>query len=646
MTGTEMMRRVRAGFTLVELLVVMAITIILLGLIFGPMIQGFNLTNRARVQVLAQDTARQVMETTQRELANGVFVFDNSNQPINFWVPGPNAGDPPIVMQIPFGMVDLVPPARVNDQNTQLTAADIDPTTGLAINRGDVALPLAPGRVIVRMWLGLRNNASMRDSSLNMDRPINVYRNFYEDRRNVNFDDHNPFILYRAVVSPYTVGGKVDTRLFHTPTNNPNIPILNDPNFFYDNSVAVQPNDPTITSNAIPGWKDLNGDGSVNISENWRAIARAVVPLDRADMVQVERDENRRPLYYTYTNNNGPQIGMRIRPLVTFQPTYVGNDAGSPNRLSDPGNEAGAATPTTHLETYGHWTTPFNLYVFRSRLNDPMLRYFYWDGVSSSVTNYQLDTANGNLTSTPANFDPNNPYVTPANPPQIMFGVDTRRGVVNFAYPHTISQTAPYQPATFLASEANSNRAVEEAAGRTPLRYISLERLDASLNPNGPSPLTFIPNVRIVPGTEIVSGPDMRLGPNYGREITYTRVPRNQVDNLGPNEYVINNEDRPNILDPNEIGMKRGTIIFRSLPGVENNLPETYVDANGVSQPAAPIKVSYQIQNNLPSDVVKTDYLTRSLMTFSLGVRLYDLNSGQPQQVNLTQKIQVRNLQR
>ena len=76
----------KLGFTLIELLVVMAITIILLGLIFGPLYQGFNLTNRARVQVLSQDTARHAMEVLLRDTANGVFVFDNFSQPINLWV--------------------------------------------------------------------------------------------------------------------------------------------------------------------------------------------------------------------------------------------------------------------------------------------------------------------------------------------------------------------------------------------------------------------------------------------------------------------------------------------------------------------------------------------------------------------------------
>src|ERR1043166_5284195 len=81
------------GFTLLELLVVMAITTILLGLIFGPMIQGFNLTNRARVQVLAQDTARQAMEIIQRDTANGVFVFDHhlNTQALGLLADVPNA---------------------------------------------------------------------------------------------------------------------------------------------------------------------------------------------------------------------------------------------------------------------------------------------------------------------------------------------------------------------------------------------------------------------------------------------------------------------------------------------------------------------------------------------------------------------------
>src|SRR5947209_8707907 len=86
MTRHSVSRLRQTGFTLIELLVVMAITAILLGLIFGPLVQSFNLTNRARVQVETQDVVRRVSELGQRDLAQAVFVFDNSTQPINFWV--------------------------------------------------------------------------------------------------------------------------------------------------------------------------------------------------------------------------------------------------------------------------------------------------------------------------------------------------------------------------------------------------------------------------------------------------------------------------------------------------------------------------------------------------------------------------------
>ena len=47
-----------AGFTLIELLIVIALTGLLLGLMFGPIIQGFKLTNKARALTQAQDATR------------------------------------------------------------------------------------------------------------------------------------------------------------------------------------------------------------------------------------------------------------------------------------------------------------------------------------------------------------------------------------------------------------------------------------------------------------------------------------------------------------------------------------------------------------------------------------------------------------
>ncbi|MCC6727820.1 MAG: type II secretion system protein [Chthonomonadales bacterium] len=677
MRPSEIARARRGAFTLVELLVVMAISVILLGLIFGPMVESFNLTNRARVQVLAQDVSRQIMEQLQREIADGVFVFDNASLPITFWVPDPTGR--PLAMPVPYAMLDLVPPARVNDQNPNLgSGVPLDPTTGLPVEsaRGPLALPVAPGRAIVRIWTGLRDNATVPDDSGAglSGRPARLYANFYDNRRNTTFDQHNPFLLYRALFTPYTVHGQVDTRLMNIGRFGSLQAAMRDPNFFYDNDEAIRPNDASIATNAVPGWKDLNKDGKVNYSENWQAIGRSLVPSDRADMVSVERDRDGRPLY-----GNDPVSGlveMRIAPQARFQPTYVGNDAGAPASTADTANEAPAVRPTSYVEAYGHWTTPFRLYVYRSSLNDPLLRYFYWTG-AGPVRYVEYDTATGSITNGGGQGE--NTYFYPLEPTNLpnampagrflMFTVDPRRGIVNFAFPHTITQRGAARPIVLDPQKANDEYDYVKGLpgyGLSSYRYVSLLPQNAStnpngvslgLNPNGATPLARIPNSTIVPGSEVVTGPDMRPGPRYGQPVAYRRAPRGtDPRTLGANEYTINYADVPNANlnpsdpDPRAAAMmtavqRAGTIIFDSqedASGAPHHLPV----AQGPDGAPVRISVTYQIQDNLAGDVVKTDYLTRQLMTFGLSVRLYDFNSGQPQQVTLTQKIRVRNLQR
>jgi len=661
----------KAAFTLIELMVVMAITVILLGLIFGPVVQSFNLTNRARVQVQTQDIARRLSETIQQDIAQAVFIFDNSNQPINFWMRTPDAtGEPvgPAVAQpVSFAYMDLVEPARVTDQSTNLDPSLIDPTTGTPINRGDFVLPLSPGRVITRYFIGLRNNAS------NAGIPIRPYHNFYAAKRNRSLADHNTFVLYKAVVAPYTASGAVDTRFFRV--NSAGNPILYDPNFFYDSTQAVVPSDPSITSAAVAGWKDDNGDGKVNISENWKALANPVVPVDRADEIVVQKSDNGQPLYFP-DNATGPYT--RLDPLIKFTPTYVGNDAGSPTSLSDASNEMPDVSPSSHKESYGHWTSPFNLYVYRGGLAGPLLNYFFWDGSTGPVQRNTYNTSSQASTSTSAGFFPirfdqrsgrinvSNPPLDRTNPPDILLSCDTRRGVINFAFPDWIwlydDASGLPKPSQWLNTAgapdvATINAQFDAAYGldsSNAKRYITLRTL-----PDGrPSPLDKIPNCQIVPGSEVVTGPDMRPGPHYGMAITYTRVPRlsyRQAQQLGANEYQINYSDMPGpkpaltgsaALDAMILNtLKAGSIIFCSRPAdIDKTAALPTIDALG--NPAAPITVTYQFQNNSSGDIVKADYLSRQLMTVSVGVRLYEFNSGQPQQVNISQKINVRNLLR
>jgi len=666
------------GFTLVEMLVVMAITVILLGLLFGPMVQGFNLTNRARVQVLAQDSVRQVMEQLERDIADGVFIFDNSGQDMNFWVPDPNAARgavlPAVPMGVPFARMDLIPPAHVNDQNPAIDpTVPIDPTTNLPVEdaRGDLALPIAPGRVIHRYWIGLRDNASMSDGEYGTSgRPIKPYVNIYESKRNRSLrdDDHNTFLLYRAVFSPYLLNGAVDTRLVNLGRYGTVERALADPNFFYDNDTVQAPaGEPA----AMPGWRDLNGDGHVNYSENWKAVARSLVPPDRADMVTATRDEKGDPIYDVVAGL--PR--MRLVPEVRFQPSYVGNDPGVPSSTDDTASEAPNVPPSAEVQSYGHWAIPFGLYIYRSSLTAQPLEYFFWDGVTGHNVQYvRFDTGSGTIISSDdTGFNPRHPSALPGTMTPgrfLMFTVDERKGVVNFAFPHTITQGGAAEPTRIRPEQVNAEfNYVRGTSGNAlnAYRTASLLPYNATMNPTGmtsadnpadPNPaLARIPDARIVPGSETVTGPDMRPGPHYGQPIAYTRAPRyTDPKRLGPNEYLINYTDIPNAnltltdSDPRVQAMQRviqraGTIIFNSADdaaGTPNSLPES-VDTNG--NPVC-IEVTYQIQNNRTTDVVKASYLTRQLMTAAVSVKLYEFNSGQPQSATLTQQIRVRNLQR
>ena len=66
------------GFTLIEILVVLAITVILMGLVMEPVIQSFQLTRAAEAMAHAQDAARTAMSMISRELGQAMFVYDNS----------------------------------------------------------------------------------------------------------------------------------------------------------------------------------------------------------------------------------------------------------------------------------------------------------------------------------------------------------------------------------------------------------------------------------------------------------------------------------------------------------------------------------------------------------------------------------------
>ena len=184
----------RRGFTLIELLVVLAITSILFLLVFKPLIASFDLTSRASTQIESQADARDVMRKIADTISNATYIPDNTNTPINLYFYNSSG----VVSAIPvnFGMLEYVLPAREGENSA---GATLDPTTDGPYQPGgagaNFVTPLAPGRELGRIFLGLRNNASLNG------KPVLPYGNRWEDPSTVSPTQDNRYNLYRAEVT-------------------------------------------------------------------------------------------------------------------------------------------------------------------------------------------------------------------------------------------------------------------------------------------------------------------------------------------------------------------------------------------------------------------------------------------------------------
>ena len=760
------------AFTLIELLVVMAITSILLILVFKPIIDGFNLTSRAGTQIESQATARDLNRDLSSALGNSEFVFDNVQTPINLWLTTkggtgnfyqPQTGTP-YTVQSTSSMVEYVLPSRQGEQTPGGGATD--PTTGLPANLSgnDVgfSLPLTPGRALGRIFIGLVRNNSVATGTPNANNgtpgnadknlnghPFTPYGNRWEDPAQVSGGQDNRYMLYRAEVTTFVPDPTSaaaprpyvpNLALFHLRKNSDNSIDdnladyrknlthieLHDPNFFYDASLAGGTGGKEW---AAPGWRDLNGDGKVEVWENWKASSSSLMS-QKADLVALDRDpDNNHILYYdpTVTKNAAePDYKPVLRPLTRFEPSGIQNDPGVAATVDNAGNESPNAPSAVYTTQYSHWSTPYRVSIYRGATmgDDPLrrgdttpagqLEYYFANGDPSTGSTRIVHYTNVAPGSTPAapgglpdvgpgvQSDPTKIIFDPTNyvkPDFFAFTVDSRRGLVNFAFPATAmvhdTQNNP-EPQRYSPADIN-------AAITSPVLSRALFLRDLNTNPGYNAATAVSPlkqfetaynqtyRVRIVPGSERIFGPDQRPGPHYGYRVQYTRVATNKVTSgaspIGKNEYQINYETSP-AATSDDPRTKVGFIRFNSQeetstlpnigqanpgnaplaeyqanPSVENpaaglyqggvsiyrpsGLPQLKANAQTGQNVAADIvEVYYSFQMNRPNDVVKVDYLTRELMNVTLEARLYDSSSSTPQVTTVTNRVKVRNLQR
>ena len=606
------------GFTLVEILVVLALTMLVMGLIFGPLIQSYNITRRAEVIIRAQDNARFALAQISTDLANAMYVYDNTRDPVNFPVLAAN-GDRAVV-QLYYAKVDLVLP-RMRGYCPQ----DPSHTPG-GILRGNEAAPTCPYQTgngacgtllelkpveplvqdtrIVRYFIGLKDNDGVEvgDPAL----ATQWYSNGYERKLAVAGED-NTYVLYRAEFAPF------NDRLFEgaDPAHfNQN---LSDENFFYNQA--------------------SNGYGET-YAEAWRKISRPVVTLEDIDLITVEYDGAGNPV---------------VSPTVRFAPTAIYNDPLVPTTETSDDPEHGDVPPTMYKATYGHWVLPYAV-ILEPPGGGGTITYESMQGLGgaqdpiSDVCVYRVDRSTTppsyelafNIThyldtKSASAYGVGDILPSDLEDRQRAFVVDTRKGTVNFALPNVYQA---YCDALNLrvSSQVGGAMALSDVANTADVnndayRRFLINRYDPAAGGSDPRVLS---NATVVPGSVRITAANARQGPSFGALVPYTRAAFLSQD-PGANQFTVDaghNEPAPGV----------AAVYFHmprtAQPGLGWALPD------GVDN----VLVYYEVQNNKKGDVLRANYLTKSVMTVILGIRIYDPSSGKLQSIQVTNKIRIGNI--
>jgi prepilin-type N-terminal cleavage/methylation domain-containing protein len=591
-------REQQAGFTLVELLVVIAITAILLGLLLIPLVQGFRLTRQGQIQAQAQDTVRLALNQFTNDLKRAAYVFDSADRVIS--LPVRNEQGQVVNVPLRYAVIDMVMPAY-GDPSQESN----DPTSDIPINpdgsyNAEIAVPISPGRTVVRYFIGLMDNS----------RP---YFNPDEVRLAAATDPENYAILYRAEFRLYVRQGNqwvLNPELFGS------IDEFFDPNFFYGARRA-----------------------------GWLKVAKPIVPLGQVDMVKV-----------TYDDNGNP----RVEPLMQLTPALVVNQMGAPIETDTLGDEGAGAPPVQIRFPLGLWDVSpesFRLVAFRSRPDalqrgEP-LRYFYIapNGNGEWYIRYYRATPDGqerddwvaNLTRIQQMIETGQPqpnwlnnalnYYTDAEP--MAFYVNTEAGLVDLALPWWFQYRI--EDLTFATDAINAryNTALSQVPNDAPniRRYVSLMDLDNDgVMDDASNHLTF-PSASIVPGSEVVIGPDQRPGPNYRRPIRYQRVSAANAT-PGPNQY--------RILYQDAVPYQEVLRNYGFAPQLLRGYIEFYSDPRTPLPPDTEIIVTFFYRFNQNGDSYVADYQTRRLMNLKMGLKFY--GAQQPVNYSLTTQLEAPNI--
>ncbi|MBW3622458.1 MAG: type II secretion system GspH family protein [Armatimonadetes bacterium] len=629
-------RRPQRGFTLVELLVVMAITVILLGLIFGPILSGFNFVARAEQTADAQETARRVLQQVTRESKDAVRVSvasgdllrlpqsdnaavrDTGVRSLGYIYAYDNNGN---AYQLNGALLDFLPPDDTLGLNDRAGGRLSSPTVPQVIQGSQHTHEAGNGRttaaqgahnVVVRYFVGLQDPGYPHTNegdrwSARSGAPRWSNSHVQTDLLGGAGVD-NTYVLYRIEFDPD------DPAFSNWAIPDPNFsgqgaaPLVKNPNFFYDERTAP---------NGDPFW------------ENWRRNAVVVTPTRNIDLVRFIR------------NDAGAITGAQS--TVTFTPTVVQNDAAVPTS----GQEGDSLT---YVTKFGNWTGVQNDgSLTTTEFRPPAI------GVYPHIVVYRPETRN-NVTDLDRVFDNwETDRSSPAYPGNSRIVTwDSRNGAVRFGFgvPDAISFEYP------LSSRDNGfDFDLLEMAQRMG----KLPNIPASLRDN----------IRIMPESDVISlsyrrfeqhGDHPGEGELVDREVSFRRTKDPQWPDVRlpgwwnlPGNPTSGQQSPRNLPEPGSyfVDPETGHLLLGfSIDGKGAPHP---IPVGAVRDDMTPSKVIFDrpvlhvrfaLVSNTPEDIVKVDYGTKSLINVTMGVRMFDPSTSRPILVQLNDKIAMRNMGR
>jgi hypothetical protein len=370
-----MRRPLRAAFTLIELMTIIAITGILLALIIIPLVQSFNITKIADAFSDAQDRARGIGERIGKEISDSAGVRDNGGingglllDPVHSGVSLPASGltaggESLSASFVPYLKLDILPASQGDQTRDPVSGAFINPLTGKAdptikSPKGQPNLPFAFGGTIVRYWISLKD-------------PFKPYSNPYNNVLGVSNNPENLYVLRRAEVAPFVFQGgvrKVNTKFFYDLSTTSLTPAQAAPTLFrvtppqyraqlpgagpmYNDPAFCDPFDITY-SDIVGGTFAQAVDRKQQLVKNWVLNSQIVSNSTHGDMIQPVFDRNTHQAIF---DGQAP----RLYPLVQFKPGRITNEAAEGQTAVRPGEEsddAASLAPDVYRTQYPLWS--------------------------------------------------------------------------------------------------------------------------------------------------------------------------------------------------------------------------------------------------------------------------------------------------